>query len=227
MKIFKSPQRVLILFLSVFLILSSIFIVRLEIKAASLQSQWEKHQKSLKANDDTLEGLKLFYRSAGQSVIKIQDNDILLAAPDFTWVIVSKGKFTVDADDIWLGSTNERHLGYDSKKNLTYLDNDDAKVVLGDIATSGGKEHGILIESKYGDSEVFITDKRIEITGTGSDGDYSLDIWPDKKYVRISQGKSFVQLIKDNIEVEAQGDINITSKNGNVNIKGKKVNLNE
>ena len=57
MKIFKSPQRVLILFLSVLIVTSFIMILRLEGKAASLQTQWEEHQKSLKANKDVLQNL--------------------------------------------------------------------------------------------------------------------------------------------------------------------------
>lgn len=128
MKTLKSPQRVLILFLSTLIVISSILIVRLEIKAASLQSQWEEHQKSLKKNEDILAQLNIFSRYAGKGVIKMDDSGFILQFVD-SWF---------------------------------YVAND----------------------------EVFIETK----------------------------GK---------LRMEAQGDINITSKNGNVNIKGKKVNLNE
>jgi len=133
MKIFKSPQKVLILFLSILVALSSIFIVRLEIKAASFQTQWEEHQKSLKANEDVLVKLKMFGRYTGNSVLKVGTAEIVLQSgniqSDYSW-------FQVDPNSI-------------------------------------------LIQTK------------------GS------------------------------IKIEAVGDIDITSKNGNVNINGKKVNLNE
>ena len=48
MRLIKSPQKTLIIFLTSIIIVSFFFIVRLEIKAANLQTQWEKHQESLK-----------------------------------------------------------------------------------------------------------------------------------------------------------------------------------
>ncbi len=133
MKILKSPQKTLIIFLTSIIIVSFFFIVRLEIKAANLQTQWEKHQESLKNNEDVLVMLNVFGRYTGNSVLKVGTAEIILQS----------GK--VQSDYSWL-----------------QVD-----------------PNNILIETK------------------GS------------------------------IQIEAMGDIDITSKNGNVNINGKKVNLNE
>ncbi len=62
MKIFKSPHKVLILFLSLLIVISFIMIVRLEGKAASLQSGLDEHHKSLEKNLDVLEYLDFFKR---------------------------------------------------------------------------------------------------------------------------------------------------------------------
>jgi len=43
----------------------------------------------------------------------------------------------------------------------------------------------------------------------------------------MGQGQCLIQLQNNNVDITTPGDINITSTNGNVNIKGKKVNLNE
>jgi hypothetical protein len=128
MKLFKSPQKFLIIFLTSIIIVSFVFIVRLEIKAANLQTQWEEHQKSLKANEDVLMQLETFRRYVGNNLLKMDNKNIDLIS----------GKS-------WLGVSNDN--------------------------------------------------------------------------VRIESQGSLL--------IEATGDINITSKNGNVNIKGKKVNLNE
>jgi hypothetical protein len=134
MKLLKSPQKTLIIFLTSIIIVSFFFIVRLEIKAAELQTQWEKHQESLKANSDVLEGLERFYRFAGLNLIKMDVSGISLI--------------------------------------------------------SGTKQS---LQSSW----LEIQSKSISITTEGS------------------------------IEIEAKEDISIKSLNGDVNINGKKVNLNE
>ena len=49
----------------------------------------------------------------------------------------------------------------------------------------------------------------------------------DKEMIGMKQGQSSIKLEKNSLEICVVGDINITSNNGNVNINGKKVNLNE
>ena len=114
MKIFKSPQKVLILFLSVLIVTSFIMIVRLESKAASLQTQWEEHQESLKKNKDSLAKLEVFARYVGKGVIKLDNSGIILNYSD-SWLylgtdnayIETKGKLRMEASgDIYITSTN-------------------------------------------------------------------------------------------------------------------------
>ena len=128
MKFIKSPQKTLIIFLTSIIIVSFFFIVRLEIKAANLQTQWEKHQESLKKNEDVLMQLETFRRYVGNNLLKMDTK------------------------------------GFD--------------------LTSG------------------------------------------KSWLHISEDWVFIES-KKSIKIEALDDINITSTNGNVNINGKKVNLNE
>ena len=48
----------------------------------------------------------------------------------------------------------------------------------------------------------------------------------DKIMIGMKQGQSSIKPEKNKLEIGVDGDINITSKNGNVNINGQKVNLN-
>ena len=48
-----------------------------------------------------------------------------------------------------------------------------------------------------------------------------------EKMIGMKQGQSYIKLKKNKLDINVEGDINITSKNGSVNINGKKVNLNE
>lgn len=45
--------------------------------------------------------------------------------------------------------------------------------------------------------------------------------------IGMKQGQSSIKLERNSLKIDVVGDINITSKNDNVNINGKKVNLNE
>ncbi len=76
MKLLKSPKNTLIIFLTSIIIVSFFFIVRLEIKAANLQTQWEKHQESLKKNEDVLTQLESFRRQVTKSTLKIDISGI-------------------------------------------------------------------------------------------------------------------------------------------------------
>ncbi len=114
MKLLKSPKNTLIIFLTSIIIVSFFFIVRLEIKAANLQTQWEKHQESLKKNKDSLAKLEVFARYVGKGVIKLDNSGIILNYSD-SWLylgtdeayIETKGKLRMEASgDIYITSTN-------------------------------------------------------------------------------------------------------------------------
>ena len=97
MKLLKSPQKVLILFLSVLIVTSFIMIVRLESKAASLQTQWEKHQESLKNNTDVLMQLESFRRYVEKNLLKMDIIGIDLIS-DKSWFNVSNNSILIDSN---------------------------------------------------------------------------------------------------------------------------------
>ena len=105
--------------------------------------------------------------------------------------------------------------------------NKDSRIVVGLLLDQAGKfkSNGIMLISKTDGPHISIEDKRISISAPGKD--LGLQVNLDKEKVIMAQGQSKVSLEKNKLEIEVVGDINITSKNGNVNINGKKVNLNE
>lgn len=245
MKPFKSPQRVIIVFLTLFIVVCCFFIIRLEIKAANLQSQWEVHQKSLEKNRDQLELLNIFYRSVGKkgSCILKADQDMLYLISGDTWFTItdndvllrtnfsSKGgsriglegnNFEIQVNgDLDFGSSSNKYFGYDSKEKLTYL------YGIGKGKKVQIKGDKLLIESASGKNMISISDKVIGIDCGINGSNIGISVALNSQSVHIFTDKSQVWLEKDVIDVEAEGDINITSKNGNVNIKGKKVKVNE
>lgn len=352
MKILKSPQRVLILFLTAIVIIGFFMIMRLEGKATSLQSRLDEHHKSLEKNKDILDNLDSFSRmiknngisidgnkvtiQSGQSSLTLQNNnidissngDIAIGTPTKTIISVLKDGTVV------LGPSSTKAFGYDAKKDFLYLKHNGMSLVLGKTTSSGKKEPGFLVKSpnknsltisdegflagvpgKTGSDEykisivkdkfvllkkgkssimmendditfeaegymVFSIDKDKEfgyspkkdliylihnkahitvgtqtssgknysgvslfspnknqvvindegilagIPGKTSSDEYRIQLSKDK-YVLLQKGSSTIKMEKDDINIEANGDININSLNGNVNINGKKVNLNE
>lgn len=230
MKILKSPQRVLILFLSVFLILSSIFIVRLEIKAASLQSQWEEHQKSLKANKDVLYSLDVFSRLVKKNAVKIDGNSVqiiagqsLITLDNNNINIETKGDINVGSPtksiiqikkdgDVIIGPNNQKNLGYDKNEDFIYMLHNGARIILGEQKfTSGKKSKGMRLISKSGGkpTQVYIVEDGILLIAPSKQGDYRISIAPQKDYIKISKDESIIKLEKENIDIEAKGDIEI------------------
>ena len=84
MKILKSPQKVLILFLSVLIVISFIMILRLEGKTAILQSRLDEHHKSLEKNKDVLDNLDSFSRMIKNSGISIDGNKVTIQSGQST-----------------------------------------------------------------------------------------------------------------------------------------------
>jgi len=211
MKILKSPQKVLIIFLSVFVILSAIFIVRLEIKAASLQSQWDEHQKSLKNNEDILSKLNVFGRYVKQNVIKVDGNAIQIMAGQSS-VILDNNTVNIETKgDITIGRLNNKKIGIDTQQDYIYLTHKGASLVVGTTTGVGGKkEPGILLKSPNGNM-LSISDESFfaGIPGkSGPEGDYQISIVKDKG-VALKKGKSIIKLDKDDINIEAKGNISI------------------
>ena len=82
-----------------------------------------------------------------------------------------------------------------------------------------------MLISKTDGPQLAVYDKMISLGVPGKD--LGLQVNLDKEKIVLKQGQSKINLEKNNLEIEVVGDINITSKNGNVNINGKKVSLNE
>jgi len=285
MKSFKSPQRVIIILLTSFIVLCCFFIVRLEIKAASLQSQWDEHQKSLKNNEDVLNNLDQFNREIKNNGPEIQltKNNISLRN-ELTWFSMDFDKIKAVCDgDISFGNNSNNYFGYDADKIETFLkgnengttlieienngpsieltkknmnlrneltqfsmDFDKIKAVCdGDITFGNTSENyfgydvdknetflkgngAIHMESSNGKCEINMKEKGIEIICKPLKGPiFGISFYPQLQSIDIDAGDASVILAKDEIHFIAEGDINITSKNGNVNIKGKKVKVNE
>ena len=209
MKIFKSPQNILILFLSVLIVISFIMIVRLEGKAASFQTQWEEHQKSLKANEDVLYDLDVFSRMVKKNSIKVDGNNIILLANN-TWVTLGNNDFDVSTNgNIKLGSDTDNYLGYDSQKKLTYINHDGAQVTVGNITIAGKKLNGVLVRSANGNTQLVMTDKVLSIATVGKDGEYRLELKPEKGIFKITKGKSELIFEKDNVKLQVESDVEI------------------
>jgi hypothetical protein len=205
-------------------------IVQLDAKATNLQSQWEAHQKSLNSNKDLLYNLETFARFVKQNGIKIDDNNVLISAGQ-SLVIVDKGAINIESNsDISIGKLNNTQMiGIDAQQDYVYLKNKGATMIMGKIALySGKKQPGILITTPNKNMLQVVEDGFLAgIPGKpGSHGDYKISMLKDK-FVMLQKGESLIKMEKDDINIEAKGNINIKSLNGNVNINGKKVNLNE
>lgn len=285
MKSFKSPQKVIIVFLTLFILICCFFIVRLEIKAANLQSQWDEHKKSLNENMDVLNDLKLFARnvkSGGQ--IKLS-NDLILHGGGSNNHLILDPSGGISFANLTNGT---KYFGYDSNSKYTfmrgvkngnvflwsnsgenYLNITDDMVAINtwdknkrmvglDILpsygkveiTSGGNRADITLQKKdifmdceneisfkgktlkmenaSGKCKIRMAEEDIHIVCAPSNGPvFGLSFSPDKQLIACFTDDASITLAKDVVHFEANGDINITSKNGNVNIKGNKVKVNE
>jgi hypothetical protein len=126
--------------------------------------------------------------------------------------------------DIKIGPPG-RTLGYSKKLDNMYMQYDDSKIYLGQFGDSTGKsigKRGILVEGKKNGPHLAVWEDRITLVVPSKDGDYKLFIDPVNQLVGMKKGHSEITIKKDNINIEALGDINITSKNGKVNINGKR-----
>ena len=110
MKLLKSPQKTLIIFLTSIIVVSFFFIVKLEIKAANLQTQWEEHEKSLKKNEDILTQLSSFRRQVTKSTLKIDISGIDIISGN-SWLHVSNDGVSIrSGGDIDLETTNDINI---------------------------------------------------------------------------------------------------------------------
>lgn len=254
MKILKSPQRVLIIFLTALLVISSIFIIRLELKAANLASKWEEHEKSLLKNQDVLDGLETFarlvkndaFRLDGNSIVLMDNNSVLgmdkngiglTSDQDIKIIHQSGSELSFEKDDVKLkvmgdikiGPSTDKYIGYKADEDRFYIHHSGSEIFLGEIKGSQGKPfaNGIYLRSKVGGPYLTVNEKNIRLIAPMKNGLYDITIDPENKLLGLNCGNSYIVLDKDDIDIEAKGNISISSLNGIVSINGKKVNLNE
>ena len=292
MKSFNSSHPAIIIFLLLFIVICFFLIIRLEIKAANLQSRWDEHKKSLEQNNDVLEDLFWFYRSTKKDEAYLQlMNDAASISGGKNFISVgSAGIQGQSGSDIKFGGRKPfiDYFGYDSNSRSTFMRGvgngnvfvrsnngenylritddevainawDKNKHSLGfsvmpssgriDI-TSGGNRADITLEEKdismnceneinfegkilnmvnaSGICKIIMAEEDIHIICTPSNGPvFGVLFGSATQSISINTQDASIILAKDVIHFEAESDINITSKNGNVNIKGKKVKVNE
>jgi hypothetical protein len=277
MKLIKNPNGALTFLLIALLVISCFWIVKSEIRAASLQSRLEEHHKQLAQNADYLKGLTGFLRSAGMNKlhfdketitinsgntkltmhsdgVKLGVSDFLLqmtkslkefglyAYPNLGMTLslihnefllknhgssikLKKNDINiVTKGDISIGPTG-RTLGYSkSGGDYLYMDYDDeTRIYLGKLVsniTGKGIGKGISLQAKWNGPMIQVRENMIVLETP--DSKYKLFIDPANQLVGMRQGESSITIKKDNVDIEALGDINITSKNGKVNINGKR-----
>lgn len=254
MKLFKSPQKIIIIFLFFLLIISISFIVHLELKAANLASKWEEHEKSLLKNQDVLDGLETFarlvkndaFRLDGNSIVLMDNNSVLgmdkngiglMSDQDIKINHQSGSELSFEKDDvkikvmgdIQIGPSKDKYIGYKADEDRFYIHHSGSEIFLGQIYDKQSKPfaNGIYIRGKSGGPYLTVNERNLRLVAPMKNGLYDITIDPENELVGLNCGKSFIVIEKDKIKMDTPGDINITSTNGNVNIKGKKVNLNE
>ncbi len=271
MKLLKSRKGALTLLLIALLIVCCFWIVKSEIRAASLQSRLDEHHKQLEQNADYLKGLTGFLRSAGMNklhfdkeVITISSgntkmtmhsdgvkigiadfllqmtkslkefglyaypnlgmtlslihNELLLKNHSSTITLKKNDIDIVAKGDIRIGPTGKT-FGYSKNGDFIYMENGDSRIYLGKLAgnISG---NGISLQGKMNGPMLSVSENMILLETP--DSKYKLFIDPANQLVGMKQGQSQITIKNDKIEIEALGDINITSKNGKVNINGKR-----
>jgi hypothetical protein len=159
----------------------------------------------------------------------IKDKGVMLMKGE-SKINLYKDDITIEAkENIKIKIDDNRVFEFDTKRDLIQILHDGASLDVGKTNFLGGKKQpGILMKSPNGNMIGVLDDGFLAgVPGKiGPEGDYKIAIAKDK-YVMLKKGKTIIKLVDDKIQMEADGDINITSKNGNVKINGKKVSLNE
>jgi hypothetical protein len=165
----------------------------------------------------------------GDYKISLRPNkDYLKISKDESVIKLEKENIDIEAKgDIKIGPSDEKSFGYDKNEDMLYMFNKDSRVIVGPLFDFTNKfvGNGIMLISKTGGPQLSVYDKMISMGIPEKDLILVIDL--DKEIIGMKQGQSSIKLEKNKLDIDVVGDINITSKNGNVNINGKKVNLNE
>jgi len=162
-------------------------------------------------NEDGEYSLKL---SSKKKFVELKKGDSKVRFEGDSINIEAKGNINIKV-------TDDTRFGYDKKRDILYMINKGSKFNIGTLWKGQEEDYGVAIETKSG-TILHIRDEGAGIWVKGDDGEYSLKLTSKKKYVELKKGNSKVRFEGNNINIEAEGDINITSKNGKVNINGKR-----
>ncbi len=214
------------------------WIIRVETRAAELESRVTEYHRILNQNKDQLDGLSGFHRSlkGGDPYLSLAPGSVQLGTSKSTFIlgetaILLQGimpgveitlssdqtNLRIGADIIELWNDLMR-IYLDQQKERIYVGNTDASLRIGKIeGAKGDMEEGIIILNNPNSNKggyVLISDNVLRIKSTNVP-------------VEIIKGDCTIKIENDNIEFLAKGDINITSENGNINLEGKRINFNE
>jgi len=222
MKFLSKNNGVITILLIMLLLVSSFFIIQLEMRAASLQSRLDEHHKQLQNNSDVLEGLVFFDRGTSKANIQLTE-DIAFLSSELASIKLKNNKVEIETPgDIQIGNGKDIRFGYSKKLDVFYMINKGTKLNFGKLINDDGTlDYGAIIKNKSGDQFVF-SDDGAGFWVNSDDGLYSLKLTSKKKFVELKKGNSKIRFEGDDISIEAEGNINITSKNGKVNINGKR-----
>jgi hypothetical protein len=201
-----------------------IWMTKLEIEASTLKSILQEHHKSLESGDDALKVDFLFLRNIKQnSWISLMDDNAVIQCYKSN-IGVQKNKLSMVADgDIYLGNEKDMCISYKSKENILSTYNDGSRIDIGKLQINGEMHKGIHLENFHGTQQLTMGSDIMLIKSYGVDNDFIIEFNPTKEYLKIStRSNSVIKLEKDFIGIEANGDINITSKKGKVNINGNR-----
>ncbi len=222
MKYLKSRKGALTFLLVALLIVCCFWIVKSEIRAASLQSRLDEHHKQLQVNSDVLEGLVFFNRGTSKANIHLTE-DIAYISSELASIKLKNNKVEIETPgDIQIGNGKNIRFGYSKEKDYFYMVHGGTKLNFGKHVTADGTiYYGAFIETESGNA-FHISDEGVGAWVNSDEGEYSLKLASKKKFVELKKGDSKIRFESDDINIEALGDINITSKNGKVNINGKR-----
>ncbi len=221
----KPGYSVLILLFS----LCFFWLIKLEIEAASLKSILQEHHKSLDDGYDILRVKDPFMRSiTDNSFISLMDDNAVMQIYNTSIGLLKDELRMTTQGDINIGKQKEKYIKYDSKKELLSLVSNFAEVSIGKINFEGKEHEGIRLKNTRGTQNIFLLEDKLVLRAFAEDYLFFVEFHPSKEYIKIGATElnknesSIIKFEKDFIDIQAAGDINITSKNGKVNINGKR-----
>jgi hypothetical protein len=155
-----------------------------------------------------------FLLDANRNILTLSNEKLAFLSDDLTSDTRNNINFNVVGDKI--------KFGYNKAEDRIYMIHNGSKLFVGKLQIEGGKEDfGAALISKSGE-QIQVREDGILAAVPTQEGTYHIKLASKKKFVEIVKGNSIIRMEGEDISIEALGDINITSKNGKVNINGKR-----